>query len=65
MYKCWWDCVKLKYGEKAKLCYMDGASFMVNLKTKYIYVDIANDVETRFNTSNYELDKSLPREKKN
>ena len=44
---------------------MDGASFMVNLKTKYIYVDIADDVQTKFNTSNYELDMSLPGEKKN
>ena len=38
---------------------MDADSFMVNLKRKYIYVDIANDVETRFDTSNCELDRPL------
>ena len=31
------------------------ASFVVNIKTKGVYKDIANDVESRFNTSNYEL----------
>ena len=37
---------------------MDTDSFIVNIKTKdvYVYKDIANDVETRFDTSNYELD---------
>ena len=30
------------------------------LKTDDIYKDIAGDVETRFDTSNYELDKPLP-----
>ena len=28
-----------------------------------IYKDIAEDVETRFDTSNYELDRPLPKEK--
>ena len=26
----------------------------------YIYKDIAKDIETRFDTSNYELDRPLP-----
>ena len=52
--------MKLKYGEKAKLCYMDTDSFMAYIKTEDIYVDIAKDVETRFDISNYELDKLLP-----
>ena len=34
------------------------------MKTKYIYIEIAIDVETRFDTSNYELDRSLPTGKK-
>ena len=34
------------------------------LKKKDIYVDIAKDVETRFNTSNYESERPLPRPKK-
>ena len=33
------------------------ASFIVYVKTKYIYKGIAEDVETRFDTSNFELDK--------
>ena len=57
----WYDYVKLKYGEKAKLCYMDTDSFIVYIKTDDIYKDIAEDFETRFDTSNYELDRPLPK----
>ena len=39
-------------------------SFIVYIKTDYIYKDIAEGVETRFDTSNYELDLPLPKEKK-
>ena len=39
---------------------MDIDSFIAYIKTTDIYKDIA-DVETRFDTSNYELDKSLPK----
>ena len=35
------DCVKPKYGEKAKLFYMDTDSFIVYIKTDDIYKDIA------------------------
>ena len=52
-----------KYGEKEKLCYMDGDSFIVYIKNDDIYKDIAKDVETRFDTSNYELDRLLPKAK--
>ena len=34
---------------------MDANSFLVYIKTDDIYEDIAEDVETRFDTSNYEL----------
>ena len=34
--------------------------FIVYIKTDDIYNDIAEDVETRFDTSNYELDRPLP-----
>ena len=63
MYEFWYDYAKPKYGEKAKLCYMDTGSFIVYTKTDYIYKKIAEDVETTFDTSNYELDRSLPKEK--
>ena len=29
MYEFWYDYVKPKYGEKAKLCYMDKDSFIL------------------------------------
>ena len=48
MYEFWYDYVKPKYGENAKLCYMDTDSFIVHLKTEDIYKDISEDVETRF-----------------
>ena len=43
---------------------MDSDSFIVVIKTDDIYKDIAKDVESRFDTSNYELDRPLPKEKK-
>ena len=64
MYDFWYDYLKSKYGENAKLCYINTNSFMVHVKAKYIYKDIAEDVETRFDTSNYELEKLLPKGKK-
>ena len=51
MYEFWYDCVKPKYDKKAKVCYMDKD---VYIKTDDIYKDIAEDVETRSDTSNYE-----------
>ena len=59
MYEIWYDYVKLKYGEKAKLCFMDPDSFIIFVKAEDIYVDIAKDVETRSDISNYELDRPL------
>ena len=43
-----------------KMFYMDTDSFIVYLKAGDIYSDIANDVETRFDTPNYELDRQFP-----
>ena len=40
---------------------MDTESFIVYLEINYIYKDIAEDVETRFDISNDELDRSLPK----
>ena len=61
MYEFWYDYTKPKHGEKAKLCYMDTDSFIAHIKTNDIYKDIAEDVETKFDTSNYELDRPLPK----
>ena len=46
---------------KAKLCYIDADSFILYIKKDDIYKDIAEDVETRIDTSNYELDRPLYR----
>ena len=35
----------------------------MNIKTKDFYKDIAQDVEERFNTSNYDVDRPLPKRK--
>ena len=35
-------------------------SFLVYIKTDYIYKDIAEGFETRFDTGNFELDRTLP-----
>ena len=64
MYGFWYDYVKVKYNEKAKLCYIDTDSFIEYTKTDDIYNDIAEDAETSFDTSNYELDRPLPTGKK-
>ena len=40
---------------------MDTDNFIGYTKSKYIYVEIAKDIEIRFNTSHYELDRHLPR----
>ena len=38
---------------------MDTDSFIMYIKTKDIYEDIANDVEKRFDSSNYEIKRPL------
>ena len=42
---------------------MDTDSFIAHIKTDDIYKDIAEDVKTRFDTSNFELYKLLPSKK--
>ena len=54
MYEFWYDYIKPKYKEKARLCYMDTDSFVIYIKTEDFYKDIANDVERWFDTSNYD-----------
>ena len=60
MYEFWYDYMKPKYGNGAKLCYMDMDSFIMNIKTEDFYKDVDNDVDKRFDTSNYEVDRPLP-----
>ena len=63
MYEFYYDYVKAKYGENAKLCHMNTDSLIVHVKTDDTYKDISEDVERRFDTSNIELEKVLPKEK--
>ena len=60
MYEFWYDYMKPKYGNNVELCYVNTDSFIMNIKTNYFYEDIANDVEDRFDTSNYEVNRPLP-----
>ena len=60
MYEFQYDYVKQKYGEKAKMCYLDTDSL---IKADDIQKDIAKEIETRFEISNYALEKQLPKGK--
>ena len=60
MYEFWYDYMKPKYGDNVKLCYMDTDSFIMHIKTEDFYKDIADLVEKRFETSNYEVNRPLP-----
>ena len=51
--------MKPKYGDNLKLCYMDTDGFIMHIKTEDFYKDIADDVEKRFDTSNYEANRPL------
>ena len=60
MYEFRYDYIKPKYGDKARLCYMGTDSFVINIKTKDFYKDIASDVERWFDTSNYDRKDNRP-----
>ena len=59
MYEFWYDYIKPKYGDRAKLCYTDtDDSFVIYIETEDLYKDNANDVERWFDTSNYDENKT-------
>ena len=60
MYEFWYDFIKPKYQDRAKLPYMDTDSFAIHIKTKDFYEDIVNDIEKWFDTSNYNEDDKRP-----
>ena len=60
MYEFWYDYVKPKYKDKAKLCYMDTDSFVINIFTEDFFEDINNDVERWFETFNYDKNDKRP-----
>ena len=60
MYEFWYDYIKPKYQDRAKLCYMDTDSLIIHIKTKDICKNIANDVEKWFDTFNYDENDNRP-----
>ena len=40
---------------------MDTGSLIINIKTEDFYENIANDVEKRFDASNYDVNRPLPK----
>ena len=51
MYEFWYDHIKPKYGDRAKLCYMDTDSFIIHIIT---------EDERWFDTSNYDKNDERP-----
>ena len=60
MYEFWYDYIKQKYGDKARLCYTDTDSFVMYIKIEDFYKDIAGDVERWFDTSSYNKKNKRP-----
>ena len=60
MYKFWYDYFKLKYGDRAKLCYTDTDSFIIHIITEDFFEDISNDVEIWYDTFNYNENDERP-----
>ena len=59
MHEFQYDYIKPTYQQNEKLCYMDTDSFIINIKTDDCYKDISNDVQKRFDMSNYEINRPL------
>ena len=53
MYEFWFHYGKPKYWCNVKLCYTDKDNNIMHIKTEDVYKHITNDVEKRFDTSNY------------
>ena len=52
MYEFWYDYIKPKHGDRAKLCYRDSDSFIIHIITEDFYKYISDDVKIWFDTSN-------------
>ena len=48
VYEFWYDYMKPKYGDRAKLCYTDSDSFVICIKTGDFFGDVSNDVKRWF-----------------
>ena len=61
MYKLWYDYIKEKYGDRTQLFHIDTDNFVIHIKADDFYEDVNDNVEERFDTPNYELEKPLPK----
>ena len=59
-YKFCYDYIKPKYEDRAKLCYIDTDSFIIHIVTEDFFVNISDDVERWFDTSNYDENDKRP-----
>ena len=59
MYEIWYDYIKPKYRDNAKLCYMDYEIFIIYIKIEDFYEYTADDVKKWFDTSNYNVGRLL------
>ena len=59
LYKFWYDYIKTKYEDRAKLCYTDTDSFIINIITEDFFVDISDHVERWFHTFMMKMIKDL------
>ena len=56
MYDFHYNYIKAKYGDRATLLFTDTDSLAYEMKTEDFYADIAGDVRSRFDTSDYSKD---------
>ena len=60
MYEFWYDYIKPKYEDKAKLCCVDTWNFVIRIATEDFHEDIANDIEWWFETYRYDGNDKRP-----
>ena len=60
VHEFWYNYIKPKYGDNARLCYKDTDIFVIHIKTEDFYKDIANDVKRWFDTSNCDENDKRP-----
>ena len=60
MYEFWYEYIKPKYKDIAKLCYMDTDSFIILVKTEDFYSDIDYNVKKWFDPSTYDKNDKRP-----